>query len=266
MADILIVLTSHQQLGETGRATGFHYEELATPYFAFGDAGHNVVIASIAGGPAIHDPSSLKADPGDRPADVQRFVSDPAAMAKMADTLAIDDVDPGDYDGIFMPGGHGTMWDFAQSDALGGVVSAIFAKGGVVGAVCHGPAGLVSARKGDGSPLVAGMHVNAFTDAEEDAIGLTSTMPYLLESRLRDLGGHFDGAPNFTSKAVRDGRLVTGQNPQSARRRLRPSGFDEPATLGDKTDQAVGIDTVALRDGVIRAGIAPRSSRFPEEG
>jgi putative intracellular protease/amidase len=216
MAKILIVLTSHGEMGSTGRATGFYFEELAVPYWAFRDAGHEVEIASIKGGKAVHDPGSLKADATARPASVQRFVADRAAMAKLEPTLAIAAVNAADYAGVFLPGGHGTMWDFADSADLSGVVSGIYAADGLVGAVCHGPAGLVGAVKPDGSPLVAGLRVNSFTDAEEDAVGLTGIVPFALESRLRALGGQFEGAANFTTKAVQDGRLITGQNPMSS--------------------------------------------------
>jgi putative intracellular protease/amidase len=216
MANILIVLTSHTQLGDTGKPTGFYYEELATPYFALTDAGHDVHIASIKGGPGAHDPASLKADETARPASVQRFVNDAAAMAKLAATAAISDVKPADYHGVFLPGGHGTMYDFPQSATLAKAVGAIYNAGGIVGAVCHGPAGLVSVLRADGKPLVAGMKFSAFTDAEEHAVGLVASMPFLLETRLTELGGLFQGAPNFTAKAVRDGRLVTGQNPISS--------------------------------------------------
>jgi putative intracellular protease/amidase len=216
MARILIVITSHTQLGETGRPTGFHFEELATPYFAFRDAGHAVVVSSIKGGPGAHDPGSFRADPVDRPPSVQRFAIDPEAMKALSATRAIDAIDPAEYDAVFLPGGHGTMWDFPGSAALAHVVGRIADQGGVIGAVCHGPAGLVNARRADGSPVVAGLKVNAFTNAEEDAIGLTDAMPFLLETRLKELGGLFEAAPNFTPKAVRDGGLVTGQNPMSA--------------------------------------------------
>lgn len=216
MANILFVLTSHTALGDTGKPTGFYYEELATPYLALTDAGHDVHIASIKGGPGAHDPGSLKADEAARPASVRRFVSDAAAMKKLAATTAIAEVNPADYHGIFLPGGHGTMYDFPPSDFLGKAVVSIYEAGGVVGAVCHGPAGLVNATRDDGKPLVAGLKFSSFTDAEEEAVGLVSAMPFLLETRLTELGGVFQGAPNFTAKAVRDGRLVTGQNPMSS--------------------------------------------------
>jgi putative intracellular protease/amidase len=216
MSKVLIVLTSHTQLGETGRATGFYFDELATPYYALVEAGHTVDIASIRGGAAIHDPGSVKADPAQRPAAVQRFLADPSAMARLSATLAIGEIDASAYDAVFLPGGHGAMYDFPKSETLAAVVGKVYDRGGVVGAVCHGPAGLVSAKRADGQPLVAGLRVNSFTDAEEAAVGLTEAMPFLLESRLRELGGHFEGAPNFTAKAVREGRFITGQNPMSA--------------------------------------------------
>lgn len=215
MTRVLIVLTSHTKLGDTGRETGFYFDEMATPYWALTDAGFDVDIASIAGGTAPHDPGSVKADPAERPEPVARFLDNEAAMAKLTNTAAISDVDAARYDAVFLPGGHGTMYDFPESKALADVVSEVYSEGGVVGAVCHGPAGLVAATKGDGTPLVAGLRVNGFTDAEENAVGLTDAMPFLLESRLRDLGGRFEGTDNFQSHAVRDGRLVTGQNPAS---------------------------------------------------
>lgn len=216
MTKVFIVLTSHTRLGDTGKPTGFYFEELAAPYWAFTDAGHDVEIASIAGGPATHDPSSLKPEPSERPAAVQRFVADPAAMAKLAATLPVTEADPSAYDAVFLPGGHGTMWDLPGSEALARLVGHLFDAGKVVGAVCHGPAGLVSANRANGKSIVAGRRVNGFTDAEEEAAGLTAAMPFLLESRLRELGGRFEGGPNFKPYAVRDGNLVTGQNPASS--------------------------------------------------
>lgn len=215
MANVLIVVTSHTQLGNTGRPTGFYFDEMATPYYAFRDAGHDVDIASIRGGAAAHDPNSLSADESKLPAAVRRFLADAEAMAKLKATISIDDANPDDYDAIFLPGGHGAMWDFPFNTALSRAVGAIYDAGGHVGAVCHGPAGLVGARRGDGKPLVQGLRVNSFTDAEEAAIRLTHEMPFLLETRLTELGGRFEGGDNFTAKAVRDGRLVTGQNPMS---------------------------------------------------
>ncbi len=229
MANVLIVVTSHTRLGDTGRPTGFYFDEMAAPYYAFLDAGHDVEIASIQGGAAAHDPSSLNVDESKRPTAVRRFLADADAMGKLKSTVRIDDIDPAQYDAVFLPGGHGTMWDFPTSAALGRTVGAIYDAGGYVGAVCHGPAGLVGARRADGTPLVQGLRVNSFTDAEEAAISLTAVMPFLLESRLTELGGLFEGGANFTSKAVRDGRVVTGQNPMSveAVAALLVAGLDE---------------------------------------
>jgi putative intracellular protease/amidase len=216
MSKILVVLTSHTAMGDTGRLTGFFYEELATPYWAFIDAGFDVDIASIQGGAAAYDPSSLDADATARPAPVRRFLADPTAMSKLAKTSPIEAVNEATYNAVFLPGGHGTMWDFPGSGALARIVGTFFDAGKVVGAVCHGPAGLLSARRADGRPIVAGRRVNGFTDAEEQAVGLTHVVPFLLETRLREQGGLFENGPNFQPYAVRDGNLVTGQNPASS--------------------------------------------------
>ena len=216
MSHVLIVLTSHDRLGDTARASGFYYDELATPYAALADAGHDITLASIAGGAPAHDPSSLADDPEKRPEAVRRFLADDAAMARLSNTVSVSALEASDFDAVFLPGGHGTMFDFAQSEALGALVGRIFDVDGVVAAVCHGPTGLVGAVRADGRPLVEGLRVNAFTDAEEAAVGLVGVVPYLLESRLRELGARFESGPNFGAYAVRDGRLITGQNPASA--------------------------------------------------
>ncbi len=210
----LFVLTSHDRIGETGRPTGFYWEELALPYLELTAHGYDVEFASIEGGAAPADPGSAKEE--GRPEPVARIMADADAMARIADTTPIAEVDATAYDLVYLPGGHGTMWDLAQSADLGRVLSTAWATGAVVGAVCHGPAGLLAARAEDGKPLVAGRRVNAFTDAEEVAVGLAETVPYLLETRLREQGAVFEANPqHFAAHAVRDGRLVTGQNPAS---------------------------------------------------
>lgn len=209
----LLVLTSHTVLGNTGRGTGFYYDEMATPYWALTDAGFDVDLASVAGGEAPPDPKTV-VEPDARPPMVARFMDDPEAMRKLATTAKAEDVDASEYDCVFLPGGHGTMWDF-DNETIGSIVSDAWAAGAVVGAVCHGPAGLLQAKRPDGKPLVEGMRVNSFTNAETEQVGLMGVEPFLLESRLRDLGGLYECSDNFTSHAVRDGRLVTGQNPQS---------------------------------------------------
>lgn len=231
MASLVFILTSHTDLGGTGKATGFYFEELATPYYALVDAGHDVVLASVRGGAAPHDPGSLSGADAERPESVRRFLADPVAMAKLSSTIPLAELRADAYDGVFLPGGHGVMWDFPGDPALAALVGGVYDRGGVVGAVCHGPAGLVDVVRADGRPLVEGLRVAAFTDAEEEAVGLTGVVPFLLETRLRALGGLFEPGPLFGEKAVRDGRLVTGQNPPSSEAvaRLLLEALDERA-------------------------------------
>ena len=214
---IAIVLTSHGTLGDTGKATGFHYEELAAPYWAFVDAGYQVDLASIAGGAPPHDPSSLPDDEAEVPGSVARFRADDSAQAKLRDTRPVGDLDPAAYAGIFLAGGHGTMWDFPNSAELGRLLTAAHGRGRILGAVCHGPAGLIAAKRADGSPLIRGVRLNAFTDAEEQQVGLADTVPFLLESRLKELGARFEKSSPFRGCAVHDQGFVTGQNPRSSR-------------------------------------------------
>lgn len=229
---VLIVATSHDRLGETGEKTGFYWEELAAPYWVFVDAGCEVEIASMAGGEPAADPKSVSRE-GQRVAAVERFTADPAAMAKLAGAKAVAAVDPVGFDAVFLAGGHGAMWDMPDHPALGRLIGAIHGQNGVVAAVCHGPAGLVGPKAPDGSPLVAGKRVAGFTDEEERMVGLTQVVPFLLESRMRELGAFPEPGPAFQPKAVRDGRLVTGQNPMSS-------------------DAAAGLVLEALRDTVGR--------------
>ncbi len=212
---ILMVTTSHDRMGEGGHATGLWFEELTTPYYAFVDAGATVTIASVAGGKVPVDPRSVKPK-GENEGSVDRFLADPAAMAALEGTSAVGAMDARDFDAVFLPGGHGTMWDLPQSAELAKLLGVAWTSGRVVAAVCHGPAGLVAALDGEGHPIVAGRRVTGFTDAEEVAVGLEGVVPFLLESRLRDLGGTFEAGPNFKPHAVADGRLVTGQNPASS--------------------------------------------------
>ena len=216
MARILFVLTSYTDLGETGRKTGFYFEEMATPFYMLTDAGHDVTLASIAGGAADPDPASLDSDPDKRPADVQRFLDDKGAVAALASTKKLADVCENDFDAVFLPGGHGAMWDFPGNADLARLIVRTHGAGGVIGAVCHGPAGLLDAEDDDGRPLVAARRINAFTDREEAAMGLTDAMPFLLESALRDRGADVEIGGDFTETALRDDRIVTGQNPMSS--------------------------------------------------
>ena len=212
---ILIIVTSHSAMGDTGETTGLWFEELATPYYAFVDAGVEVTIASISGGEIPIDPRSQKTI-GENPASVDRFLQDTSASAAIANTSAVNTIDSSQYDGIFLPGGHGTMWDLPESQALAAMISQAYAQDKLVAAVCHGPAGLVSATKLDGSPLVAGHQISAFTNSEEDAVGLSEAVPFMLETKLRELGADFQGVGNFEPFAVQSGKVITGQNPSSS--------------------------------------------------
>lgn len=212
---ILIITTSHANLGDTDKATGLWIEELTTPYYAFVDAGASVTVASMAGGAVPIDPGSQKAE-GENPPSVERFRADEMAQKAIAHTPALKDVDASAYDAVFLPGGHGTMWDLPKSDLLAKVVSQTLADGRVMAAVCHGPAGLVAARTEAGEPVVKGRKMTAFTDSEESAVGLTETVPFLLESKLRELGAEIHTVGDFEAYAVADGNLITGQNPASS--------------------------------------------------
>ncbi len=212
---ILIITTSNAVMGNTGKPTGIWAEELAVPYYAFIDAGFDVEIASPKGGPIPFDPSSIK-QPGENDPVVERLLGDASVQARIKSTRTAAEVDASAFDAVFFPGGHGTMWDLPNDAGVTRAVETAYAQGKLVGAVCHGPAGLVSAKRNDGRPIVEGKRVNAFTDAEEAEVGLIDVVPFRLESRLRELGGRFESAGNWQPFAVRDGQLVTGQNPQSS--------------------------------------------------
>jgi putative intracellular protease/amidase len=211
---ILIVTTSNARLGDGGKPTGLWLEELATPYFVLRDAGVDITLTSIRGGEIPLDPRSVEGD--DVPASAQRFLADGTLRAAIRDSLPVEAMRGEDFDAVFLPGGHGTMWDLPDSVRLARLVGEADAAGRIVSAVCHGPAGLVAARRADGRPLVEGRKVTAFTNAEEDAVGLRDAVPFLLETRLRELGARFESAPVFQPHAVRDGALITGQNPASS--------------------------------------------------
>jgi putative intracellular protease/amidase len=206
---ILIALTSHGELGSTGRSTGFYLPEAAYPWKAFTDAGYTVDLVSVQGG----RPPMDGIDPSD-PVQ-QAFLDDPQMSVKLENTPRPDQVNPTDYDAILYAGGHGAMWDFPDSTRLAEIARDIYESNGVVAAVCHGPAGLVNIVLSDGRYLVDGKEVAAFTNDEEAAVGLTEDVPFLLQTRLEQRGAKHSGAPNFQPWVVRDGRLVTGQNPAS---------------------------------------------------
>lgn len=213
--DILMILTSSATMGDTPEPTGLWFEELATPYYAFVEAGASVTLASIEGGPAPIDPRSVKTR-GENEANVERFLGDEAAFASLRVTVPIETIDVSDYDAVFLPGGHGTMWDLPPSEALATLLAKAWASGKVVAAVCHGPAGLVNVMDETGAPLVEGRRVTGFSDSEEHAVGLAEAVPFLLEARLRERGARYESVANFQPFAIADGRLVTGQNPASS--------------------------------------------------
>jgi putative intracellular protease/amidase len=212
---ILIVLTSHDRLGDSGKKTGFWLEELAAPYYVFMDAGAEVTLASPLGGQPPLDPRSDA--PDYQTGDTRRFRSDPAAEASLAGTVKLARVSADDYDAVFFVGGHGTMWDLAEEPVPIALVEAMFAAGKPVAAVCHGSAVFRHAKGPDGVPLVRGKRVTGFSNREETAVGLTGVVPYLVEDVLRTNGGAYSQAENFQSHVVTDENLVTGQNPASSK-------------------------------------------------
>ncbi len=212
---IAIVVTSNNKMGDSGKPTGIWVEELAVPYYQFIDAGMAVTIASPLGGAVPFDPSSVAATGKNSP-HVERFLADAAAQKAVQTTPMVAALDAGAFDVVFFPGGHGTMWDLPHDPAVTRLVEKQSAANKIVAAVCHGPAGLVSAKRADGKSILFGKKVNAFTDAEETAAGLMAIVPFTLESRIRELGGVFEGVANWQPHAVRDGNLITGQNPASS--------------------------------------------------
>jgi putative intracellular protease/amidase len=212
---ILMIVTSNARMGETGKPTGLWAEELAVPYYALADAGVQVTLASPTGGPAPIDPGSIKPVGQNDPV-VERFQADSALQARIAATPKASEFDGAQFDAVFFPGGHGTMWDLPVDAGVTRAVERAFATKKLIASVCHGAAGLVTAKRPDGQSIVKDLRVNSFTDAEEVAVGLEKVVPFMLETRLRELGGRFEGTGNWQAFAIRDGQLITGQNPQSS--------------------------------------------------
>ncbi|HBV39506.1 MAG TPA: type 1 glutamine amidotransferase domain-containing protein [Erwinia sp.] len=211
---ILMVLTSHGQLGDTGKKTGFWLEEFAAPYYIFRDAGISVVLASPAGG---HPPLDPKSDePDAQTVDTERFRKDIAAQQALANTQQLGNIDSSKFDAVFYPGGHGPLWDLAEERQSIELIESFYANGKPVGAVCHAPGVLKRAKKPDGTPLVEGKRVTGFSNSEENAVGLTNVVPFLVEDTLRALGGNYEKTYDWGSFAITDGHLVTGQNPGSS--------------------------------------------------
>jgi putative intracellular protease/amidase len=211
---ILIVLTSHSELGDSGKSTGFYYEEMTDPYYVFKDAGFEVELASVKGGKPAYDPGSLPAEEK-RPASVKRFLDDSHGLDQLANTIDINEIDASGYNGIFLAGGHGAMWDLPESAALARLLGAFSAADKVISAVCHGPAGLLGAKDETGSSIISGKKVTGFSNEEETMTGLNTVVPFLLQDSLSALG-EYESGPRFRPYSVVDGYLVTGQNPASS--------------------------------------------------
>ena len=211
---VLIVLTSHDRLGDTGRKTGFWLEELAAPYYAFKDAGAEIVLASPKGGRPPLDPKSN--EPDFQTDLTRRFEADPGAMAQLASTVPLGSVSQAAFDTVFYPGGHGPLWDLAEDPASIGLIESFVAAGKPVGFVCHAPGVLRHVRAPDGRSLVEGKRVTGFTNSEEAAVGLLDVVPFLVEDELKAKGGVYSKGADWASYVVRDGLLVTGQNPGSS--------------------------------------------------
>ncbi len=207
---VLMVLTSHAQLGDTGKTTGFFLGEVTHPLEVFEKAGLTVELVSIKGGEPPVDGLDL-----DDPVNA-RYWNDPAFRAKLSATKKLAEVNPTDFAGVYFSGGHGTMWDFPDDEAVQKAAREVYEAGAPVGAVCHGPAALVNVKLSDGSYLVDGKEVSAFTNQEEEKVGLTEVVPFLLATKLEERGAKHLPAPDFEKQVAVSGRLVTGQNPASA--------------------------------------------------
>lgn len=211
---VLMVLTSHDQLGDTGRKTGFWLEEFAAPYYAFKDAGAQIVLASPAGGQPPLDPVSDL--PDFQTEQTHRFSADPAAQQALATTVKLDTVKAADFDTVFYPGGHGPLWDLAESPTSIALIEAFERAGKPIGFVCHAPGALRHVKAANGEPLVKGRRVTGFSNSEEAAVELTDVVPFLVEDEFRKLGGQYEKGADWQSFVIVDGLLVTGQNPGSS--------------------------------------------------
>jgi putative intracellular protease/amidase len=211
---VLMVITSHDRLGNTGRKTGFWLEELAAPYYVFKDAGVEVTLASPKGGQPPLDPKSNEAN--FRTDLTRRFEKDAVAQAQLDKTIRLDDVRQEDFDTVFYPGGHGPMWDLAEDAHSIKLIESFLAAGKTIAVVCHSTGALRHVRTADGKPLVQGREVTGFTDGEEEEVGLTKVVPFLVEDEMLKLGATFSKKANWAVHVVSDDLLITGQNPSSS--------------------------------------------------
>jgi len=211
---VLIVLTSHSELGDTGKKTGFWVEEFAAPYYVLADAGVELTIASPKGGQPPIDPKSEAAD-AQTPA-TKRFDADEELKAKLANTVKLSEVTEADFDAVFYPGGHGPLWDLAVDEHSITLIQEFYNEQKPIAFVCHAPAALVNVKAANGEPLVKGKEVTGFSNTEEDAVQLSDVVPFLLEDELKNLGALYSKGADWGSFVKRDGRLITGQNPGSS--------------------------------------------------
>lgn len=211
---ILIVLTSHGQLGETDQKTGFWIDEFATPYYVLADAGATITIASPNGGQPPVDPKSEAPDA--QSPSTNRFFKDFDVIDKVASSHKLRDINSGDFDAVFYPGGHGPLWDLATDKTSIKLIEDFYNSQKPIAFVCHAPAALLNAKAKNGQPLLEGKKVTGFSDSEEEVLGLTKIVPFLLEQELKKLGGYYNKGKNWTSFTQQEGLLITGQNPASS--------------------------------------------------
>ena len=211
---ILMVLTSHSALGNTGKKTGFWLEEFAAPYYVFKDAGAEVVLASPAGGQPPLDPKSDL--PDFQTALTERFKTDKVAQDALANTVKLETVSPADFDTVFYPGGHGPLWDLAESSTSIELIESFNRAGKPIAFVCHAPGVLRHVKNSQGELLIKGRNVTGFTNSEEDAVELTHVVPFLIEDEFIAAGARYSKGPDWMPYVVEDGNLITGQNPASS--------------------------------------------------
>ena len=214
MKKVLFVLPSHDKLGDTGQKTGYWLEEFASPYYEFIDNEYDVTIASPKGGKAPVDPKSLQ--PENQTEYTKRLQNDQEAKEKLENTLILSEVSPDEYDTLFLPGGHGPMWDLSQDKDLKKLVERFYNNNKIISAVCHGPAGLIQATDKNGDSILKNKRITGFTNDEEEFVKLDKTVPFSLENKLKELGGHFEKTENFKPFVISDGQIITGQNPASS--------------------------------------------------
>ena len=211
---VLIVLTSHSDLGDTGRKTGFWVEEFAAPYYALADAGVDITLASPEGGQPPIDPKSEEIEAQTK--STRRFDKDEPLKQKLAHTFKLSTVKASDYDAAFYPGGHGPLWDLTKDATSIALIEAFQQQGKPMALVCHAPCALLNVKLPNGDPLIKGKNVTGFSDTEEAGVKLTKVVPFLLEDELKKAGGHYSKGPDFGVYVQTDGLLITGQNPASS--------------------------------------------------